>query len=122
MKSIQQQLQEISQRSAQKAEQVVRASVMDVGNRVVIRSPVDTGAFRASWLAGVGAPENKGGSIAQAASDWNLSGGQTLYFTNSLPYAERLEYGWSEQAPTGMVRISAAEFDTIAERMIKAFA
>jgi hypothetical protein len=30
--------------------------------------------------------------------------------TNALPYARRLEYGWSRQAPYGMVRYSVLEY------------
>jgi hypothetical protein len=42
-----------------------------------------------------------------------------IYLTNALPYARRLEYGWSKQAPSGMVRISAMRF---AEAVRKAIA
>jgi hypothetical protein len=35
------------------------------------------------------------------------------YITNNLPYAERLEYGWSGQAPSGMIRLSLAEFEQV---------
>ena len=30
-----------------------------------------------------------------------------FYLTNKLPYAQALEYGHSQQAPSGMVRVSA---------------
>ncbi len=36
--------------------------------------------------------------------------------TNSQPYAERVEYGWSTQAPEGMLRRSIAEFPSILEQ------
>ena len=45
-----------------------------------------------------------------AASDWN-----EFTLTNNLPYAERLEYGWSNQAPQGMVRVNVARFNTLLE-------
>lgn len=33
--------------------------------------------------------------------------GDTFYFTNNMPYAERIEFkGWSSKAPTGMVRVN----------------
>ena len=41
--------------------------------------------------------------------------GATIYLVNNLPYAVRLEYGWSKQAPAGMVRITAAEFQSIVD-------
>lgn len=118
--SIQSQLEEIAKRSTEKVEKVIRASVFEVGNRVVIRSPVDTGLFRANWLTGINAIDNRGdGQINQVASDFKV--GDTLYFVNSLPYAKPLEDGSSEQAPRGMVKLSAAEFDTIAEAAIRQF-
>jgi hypothetical protein len=30
-----------------------------------------------------------------------------------MPYALRLEYGWSKQAPAGMVRVTVAEFQAV---------
>lgn len=39
--------------------------------------------------------------------------GITIYLVNCLPYAERLENGWSKQAPAGMVRVTVADFDGI---------
>ena len=48
-----------------------------------------------------------------------LKGGMEFYFTSNLPYAERLEYGWSEQAPAGMVRVSVASWQSIVEDEIR---
>ena len=42
--------------------------------------------------------------------------GFTFYMTNNLPYGERLEYGWSSKAPSGMVRITLAEYDMIIQQ------
>jgi len=133
MKSIQQQLAEIAKQSEVKASQVVRASVMEVANRTVLRTPVDDGILIANWLAGVNAadesttdtPDKSGaatiGKISAKINGYQL--GDSLFVTNSMPYAYRIEYlGWSERQKGGMMRISVAEFDVIAERMIKAFA
>ena len=47
--------------------------------------------------------------------------GQTIFITNSLPYAYRLEYdGWSRQAPAGMVRVTVVEFAQRFERAVRA--
>jgi hypothetical protein len=35
-----------------------------------------------------------------------------IWIYNNLPYIERLEFGHSQQAPLGMVRISIAEIET----------
>ncbi len=38
---------------------------------------------------------------------------------NNLPYAIALEYGHSDQAPGGMVRITQARFQQIVEEAIR---
>lgn len=48
-----------------------------------------------------------------------LSVDKKFYFANSLPYAFRLENGWSKQAPMGMVKVTTAEWRDIAEAEIK---
>ena len=41
--------------------------------------------------------------------------GDAIYITNNLPYAQVLENGHSQQAPTGMLAITVAEFNGIVE-------
>ena len=106
-------------------ETVARQVSFKLFSAVIKASPVDTGRFRMNWqTAGAVAPSgvidgtDKGGAAAIgdavsyifAASDWN-----EFILTNNLPYAERLEYGWSNQAPQGMVRVNVARFNTLLE-------
>lgn len=104
-------------------EQVVRKVGLDLASRVVLRSPVDTGRFRANWNVAFGrvdtlttpSTDKTGGKTLERVrvqlNGWTP--GQDIYLTNSLPYAIPLEYGWSKkQAPQGMVRITVAEFQT----------
>jgi hypothetical protein len=112
----------IIERAGQRAEQVVRASALGLGASIVRRSPVDTGRFKNNWQYGAGAintdtsapPDSSGaGSITriqQGLNGWKP--GQTIYITQSLPYAYRLEHGWSQQAPSGMVRLAVLEFES----------
>ncbi|MHB1125237.1 MAG: HK97 gp10 family phage protein [Ramlibacter sp.] len=94
---------------------------------LVLKSPVDTGRFRGNWQCGVG-------SVNVATDDGTDSGaplrrtnevlntwaaGQTIYLTNSLPYARRLEYGHSKQAPQGMVRLTVAEYGQFLRAAVK---
>lgn len=85
-------------------------------NDIIENSPVFTGNFRASWLVTEGRPvyfaETKGSVVkplsppvikVQARSDF-----PAFYITNGQPYAKRLEDGWSNQAPHGMVKIAVA--------------
>lgn len=98
---------------------VLRKIVLDVGSSLIMKSPVDTGRFRANWLFGVGEPISgyDWNEKSPAASQERLVAtlpevrmGMVTYLTNNLPYALALEYGHSKQAPSGMVRVTIAEF------------
>lgn len=82
---------------------------------VVSRSPVRTGSFRSSWRMSLHAPDittTEGGAPGaplSAPSTPTASGmkvGDKLFVTNSVPYSYRLEYGWSDQAPSGVLRVT----------------
>lgn len=74
------------------------------------------GRFKNNWQVGIGFvntdtsrnPDSNGAAalaaFAPTLNSWKA--GDTIYLTNSMPYAQRLEYGWSKQAPGGMVRLS----------------
>ena len=100
--------------------QVVRKFGLDMFSQVVERSPVDTGRFKANWNVAFDrvdtfttpSTDKAGGKtkerIRVMLNGWEV--GQSIFFTNSLPYAIPLEYGHSKkQAPLGMVRITVAE-------------
>lgn len=107
-------------RAGDKADQVVRKVTLDVGASIIKRSPVDTGRFRGNWNystvsinTGTSSGADKTGASAIGkiqAGLTNWKPGETIYITNSLPYAQRLETGWSQQAPSGMVRLTVMEF------------
>lgn len=106
-----------------KLEEVMRKSAEELTVRVISASPVDTGAFRASWTAGIGEVRlrtvNTGDrdSIDKAIGVINKMGlGDELYIANGQPYAQRLEYeGWSAQAPGGMMRVNIADWQNIVD-------
>jgi hypothetical protein len=99
-------------RAGARAEQAIRKVAIDLFTRVIMRSPVKSGHFRGNWQVAIGAVpvgalalHDKTGTatIARAtATAMRLRAGQTIYLVNNLPYARRLEYGWSKQAPAGM--------------------
>lgn len=112
-----------------KAETAVRRVVLEMGRNLVMLSPVDTGRFRGNWQFGLAAvntdtgsaPDRSGsGSVGRMSSGltaWRA--GQMIYLTNSLPYARRLEYGWSKQAPAGMVRITLADYSAYLKKVVE---
>lgn len=94
-------------------DKVWRKSVAEAFNQTVQATPVDTGAAKASWLA---ADNNTG---ATGTTELNVLpsqvpqvGGSWLLFSN-LPYIERLEDGYSLQAPVGMVKPVVARWPSI---------
>jgi hypothetical protein len=110
-----------------KMELAVRKIALDVFSEVILMSPVDTGRFRGNWQVAIGdVPagtleiEDKDGtatiSKVQAAT-MGLEVGQTIYLINNLPYAQALEFGSSQQAPGGMVRLTAQRWHPIVEKV-----
>lgn len=88
------------------------------------------GRFRGNWQVSFDAPtteENgridKTGDLTKAAGHYTLSlfkvGMSSIYFCNNVPYAYPLEMGHSTQAPGGMVRITAAEFQRFFDEAIR---
>lgn len=114
--SFQLDLARLIQRAEGRVDDVVRASTLRMGRQVVLMSPVDTGRFKGNWVYGANKinpdnqnpPDKSGGSsvtrLVTGVAAWKA--GETMYFTNSLPYAKRLEYGYSQQAANGMVRLA----------------
>lgn len=43
----------------------------------------------------------------------------SVWLANSLPYAQRVEYGWSKQRPDGMVRKNAARIKRIVSTQLR---
>lgn len=104
-------------------ETVMRSVSLKLFSAIIKASPVDTGRFRGNWqttgvtpatglIAGVDPTGNKAVNSA-ATFITNAPGWDTFTLTNNLPYAERLEYGWSKQAPVGMVRVNIARFQQL---------
>ncbi len=104
-------------------DRAVRQSVVLATQSLVLKSPVDTGRFRANWVMGVGAinratspalDKSGGVAISRIAEQMQTQPeGAVFYITNSLPYAKALEYGHSDQAPAGMVRLTVVELPNL---------
>lgn len=87
------------------------------------------GRFRGNWQFTIGAPADgeldridpQGAATIAAlkAGVASLTAGQTAYLINNLPYAIPLEYGHSQKAPGGMVRITVARFQQIVDEAIR---
>lgn len=108
-----------------KIETAIRKIAIDVFAEVIMRSPVDTGRFRGNWQVAIGsAPsgtleiDDKAGTAtlsAVQAKAMGLRAGETIFLINNLPYARALEYGLSQQAPGGMIRLTVQRWKPIVE-------
>lgn len=80
-----------------RTKRVIRRSHVELFNRIVDRTPVDTGNARGGW--------RQGGTL------------EAYTIFNAVHYIRKLEHGASQQAPLGMVGISVAEFPKILKDM-----
>lgn len=90
--------------------------------RIVERTPVLSGELRANWRVGYGKPNYATNVKVHGKSEvmvplakptfdlaYDREKAWTMYVVNGTPYAHRVEHGWSDQAPVGMMRISLME-------------
>lgn len=102
----------------EEAEKRWRAFALTCLNAVVLRSPVDTGRFRGSHTVSVGQPdyglteaEDRTGTLTLDTGAAVIRGVPKgafppVYIQTNLPYAARLENGWSQQAADGVYAVS----------------
>lgn len=107
-------------------EKVVRLTVLKLYKNIIMRSPVDTGAYRASHGIAVGREPDEAEGRAGAQTDeelfaleaqfpdlkWEIDDG-TIWIYNNQPYASVLEAGSSLQAPQGIYSVALAEFEQV---------
>jgi hypothetical protein len=121
----------IEQKIDRTLNQGIRATLFEVSTAIIKDTPADTGRARGNWQASVGrgatgegfrSISRSGEAIAIADVDQTVSVavGDLYYLTNNLPYIERLEYGWSKQAPGGMVRKNMQNFNRLLVKNLKA--
>ena len=128
-----------AQRTKKTMDDYVRFAVYETMNSLIEKSPVgdpslwkekppkgyQPGNFISNWQLGVDdinyvVTDDKDVS-GQVSIDGlgaipDQASGHLYYITNSLPYAQRLEDGWSTQAPQGMVALTVVEFSVITNK------
>ena len=108
---------------------VIAETVREIGFRVIDRTPVLSGALVQNWRLAEGAQDSRIdtglGPVRDQAKQKllvklarvNLL--RALYFSNPVPYAYYIEYGRRKDGtrqtiPRAMVRLSVAEFQSVA--------
>lgn len=94
---------------------VSKKLMIDIDRRVVLETPVDTASAKRSWVAGVNRSPTEvfdlpDGSNINAAESQAIQQAEStigrakafdaIYINNNQPYIERLNDGWSNQAPS----------------------
>ena len=101
-------------------ERTVRATALAIDAALVTSSPVDTGRFRANWLASVGVERFDIVEVGHADDkSISLAGyrlGDAIYLQNNLPYGARLNQGHSKQAPAGFVEAGVRAGEQVVRR------
>lgn len=137
-------LAKFAEKAKDKADDAVGLIVVRVAQELDRRSPVGDatywkskppkgyigGHFRANWQLGVGTrpvAEVKGADPSGAATQGRImasipadASGKVYWLVNAAPYAQRLEHGWSRQAPQGLVGLTVAQFQTIVRNAVEA--
>jgi hypothetical protein len=116
-----------AQRTEEKLDLAAQKIALDLFERVIMATPVDSGRARANWQVTIGTVPNgtldltdKTGqaTISRAtATAAGLKAGDVIYLVNNLPYIQRLEDGYSGQAPAGMVGLAVQDFQEIARQV-----
>lgn len=119
----------IAVRNTQRLNKAGRESFIAATQSVMFKSPVDKGTFKNNWFTEIngisskttdGVDKSGQARLDDAVSNcMKIKAGDYISFVNSLPYAIPLEYGHSEQAPNGMIRLTAAEWPSIVAEVVK---
>lgn len=107
-------INEFIQRTQADTSLVLRKFAFDLLTRLIARTPVDTGRARAGWTTaanalGIKVPKGKEQGSTGQYEEMLEGPHQYIRMMNDVDYVIYLEYGWSKQAPAGMLRISMAE-------------
>jgi hypothetical protein len=97
-------------------------------NQIVMATPVDTGEARGGWNASMSYPDlsetgrrdpTGAAALKDIESTIKADRSQIAFLSNSVGHIVPLEYGWSKQAPEGMVRITVTSFNTMIREVIQ---
>lgn len=105
-----------------KLDALARQVCYEMGFRVVMKTPVDTGFLRGSWQPSIGQPADAKGATdpagAKALSDVSLTiadvkAGDRFYMLNNASYARFVEYGTTRMAARYYVSDTVANWQGV---------
>ncbi|MCX5592531.1 hypothetical protein [Alcaligenes endophyticus] len=146
-------IRKFAQRAKENADEVVRRAVIEIGDSLVLRTPVGNpkhwdadfkeaalklgwygegytgGRLRANWQLQAESPAtgvldeiDPTGEPTRAKFNTlaaSMQAGGLIYYSNNLPYALRIEDGYSKRAPEGMVAVTRDEFRDYVRKAIR---
>ncbi len=118
---------------------VINATMLQMYKKIIDRTPIGNpalwhppywpknyhpGTLRESWsISFKGSQRSTAGKFASgdqiiaghgiSFTVTNTSTNKTVTISNPQPYADRVEHGWSTQAPSGMMRVTIAEYTSL---------
>jgi hypothetical protein len=107
---IEKQIQAFNVKAMAQSEAKIKKAFIGLSTDIIMDTPVLSGRLRNNWMVSVnqGTNETTDETSNQAlgrVSSVKFKLGDTLYLTNNLPYAKRIEFdSWSAKAPSGMCR------------------
>lgn len=136
-------LKAITDKASEAVDDVVGGVIADLATSIDYRSPVGDasywkrkpppgyvgGHFRGNWQLGVDVRpvgevpgvdptgEATRGRIYAAIPD--EAAGHVYWIANNTSYSQRIENGWSRQAPQGIIGLTIIEFDQIVNNAVK---
>lgn len=125
-------LKKFTELTKDKLEKVIKGSMSDLCEAVIMDTPVDTGRLRGNWYPAINEYSLKedwkhfdkiGTDTVQKANNMieKVEIGDKFTMSNNLVYAPIIEYtGHSKiKAPRGMVRINLVKFNSIVKKRVR---
>lgn len=97
------------ERANERLDTIIGQSILELGERLITVSAEKTGRFKSNWYYGSGSPAFVTNEQTDVRTLNNLdalpanAAGGMHYVSNSLPYALRLEYGFSGADSLGRI-------------------
>lgn len=111
-----------------KLDKLARQCCMEISERVVERTPVDTGFLRGSWQPSIGKPEDAkgdldpGGALALSRISFvvtDVKVGDHFFMINNAAYARFVEHGTSKMAGRHFVSQTVKEWPSIVSQVAR---
>ena len=119
-------LNKYAEKQENKILEIRKSFLFALYNSITFRTPIDTGRARGNWNVSVNSADgatnenSKSPKYTSVSQMPNNRGDEPLFISNGLDYIERLEYGYSKQAPNGMVGVTVSSADDTLEEIVRA--